>query len=397
MHVKESIYPTGNIFRIILPMLICFISCSSDTTTNPPEVTDPFQPPAQINDGWQTAKPSDVNLNPDYLTQMTEYIDRVQNHSLHSLLIIKDDKLVFEKYYDGFLWDPNYENFHGRDVQYDENELHYLASISKSVTSVLLGIAYDQNLIEPIDTKIKDYYPEFSSIMTAGKEDISIKHLLTMTSGLSWDESTYPYGDSRNDASQLFAQSNPIKFILSKPLISAPGAKFHYNSGNTNVIADIIQKKTGAAVKQFAEVNLFDPLGINNYRWDMIRGNYIFASGGLFLTPRSLAKIGSLFLNGGYWNGVQIVSKKWIDESITSYSDPHNSWSNGYGYQWWLTDFSIDNKKFHCYCGAGWGEQYLFIFPEEKLIAVFNSGYYTGQPSVNAFYITKNFILRALN
>ncbi|MFH1194763.1 MAG: serine hydrolase [bacterium] len=388
-------------FRYILWILIFslsfLISCGENSPEYQPPVEDPFEAPEQTNDGWETAKPSEAHLNPEALIDMIEYINQYQNHGLHSVLIFKDNKLVFERYYEGYLWDSNYSNFQGDFVKYDRNTLHYLASVSKSVTSVLFGIARDKGLVESVEIKVMDYYPQFSSIFVGEKENISIKNLLTMTSGLAWDENTYPYGDPRNNVSQMFEQSNPIRYILALPMISNPGESFHYNSGNTNIIADIIKIESEVNLKVFAEENLFDPLGIDDYQWDVIRGNYVFASGGLFLTPRSLAKIGSLFLNEGKWKDTQIISQDWINESIESYIDPPDTWANGYGYQWWMTNFNADNKLFNCFLAAGWGGQYMFMFPQEKLIAVFNCGYYTTATTIDPFYLVENYILDSLN
>ena len=225
----------------------------------------------------------------------------------------------------------------------------------------------------------------------------AVKLPVTVKTRLGWDENTYPFGDSRNDVTGLFQSSDPVKFILQKNLESTPGSRFHYNSGYTNVLADLVRIQNGINLRQYAEQKLFGPLGITSYRLDMLTSRLAFASGGLYLGVRDLAKIGQLYLNDGLWNGNRIVSKGWITESTQSYINPNYGFANGYGYQWWLDDFYYNGKTFNFYFAAGWGGQYMYLLPQENMIIVITCGYFLTQETVSAQELIADYILPSIN
>lgn len=389
-----------HIFAISLTLLF-FYSCN--TTENPTEYSSKvfnysYRVPPNAYDGWITTSLSDVGLKKDNISQMMDDIDELPYHQLNGILILKNSKLVFEEYFGGtrFNFDDVYAE--GDSILYTLNTEHYLASVSKSVTSLLVGIAIDEGLINSTDDYISEYFqPVYPNIFVEGKEKIKLQHLLTMSSGLPWDESS-PYNSSQNDVRKLFNASDPISFVLSRPLEAEPGTFFKYNSGGTNVAADMIRLAFGSTVRTFARLKLFEPLGIKQYRWEVISGVYLFASGGLFLKPRDLAKIGQLMLNKGKWNGNQIVSEAWVNSSVENRINPEwEGFANGYGYQWWLDDYNVSGKAYHCYFAAGWGEQMMYIFPSENMIVIFLGQYYTDTPSIPTNQLLTDYILKALD
>ncbi len=177
---------------------------------------------------------------------------------------------------------------------------------------------------------------------------------------------------------------------------TAPGEVFHYNSGVTNVIADIIRLQSDRNLLNFANQYLFDPLGITNYSWQRIRGEYYFASGGLSLRPRDMAKIGQLFLNNGLWEGEQIISSEWIEASMKSYVVPDMNITSGYGYQWWVESANVGDNVINYCMSAGYGEQYMFVVPALDLIMVFNGGYFSEPITLSPFQLVDNYIVYAL-
>jgi len=375
---------------------ICLFSCQNETM-GPSDLDYTYEVPANVIDDWDVSSLSDVGMTESDLVDMMNFVNNSNDHRIHNIIIIKDDKLVFEEYFKGHLFDTDQIASDGPYIQYSRDTLHFLASVNKSVTSVLFGMAMDRGLVSNVNTKLIGFYPEYASILTGQKSDITIKHLLTMTAGLAWDESTYYYGDSRNDVTGLFNSGNPIAFILAKQLQSTPGQRFHYNSGYANILADMIRVKHQYNIKFLAELQLFGPLNIKTYRWDMIRNNYVFASGGLYLRPRDLAKIGQLYLNGGSWGEYNLVSQEWIDESTESYINP--GWvdfSNGYGYQWWLYTFQREGKSYDCFMAVGWGEQIMYVFPREELVIVMNCGYFLTSPPFPLHHLVQNYILKSI-
>jgi CubicO group peptidase (beta-lactamase class C family) len=388
-----------NIYKIylkIILIIIWFFSCQSDPS-GPSGSDYTYQIPNQTDDGWETASLSAAGMNEANLVNMMNYINNIDNHRIHNVIIIKDYKLVFEEYFSGHLFDTDQIGSEGPYITYARDTLHFMASVTKSVTSVVFGIAMDQGLAANTDVKLLQFYPEYSSILTGQKADINLQHLLTMTAGLAWDESTYSFGDSRNDVTGMFSAGNPIPFILAKPLESIPGQRFHYNSGYANILADLVRLKMKSNFKFFADVRLFGPLNITNYRWDLISKDYVFASGGLYLKPRDLAKIGQLYLNEGSWNGNNLISPGWINASIENFVNPGwTNFSNGYGYQWWLWTFNAGEKSYNCFMAVGWGEQLMYVFPTEKLVIVMNCGYFYSSPPFPLHSLVQNYILESL-
>ena len=386
------------IFLFTILLFFC-VSCDKD---NNPVVNDPengyqYSIPEQTDDGWETSSLTDVGMLQNPIVDMVNFIDNSSGSQIHNILIIKDKKLVFEKYFRALGYSNSPPSLSSNIISYNRDMLHWWASGSKSVTSVLFGIAIDKGLINnDVNEKILTYFPNYASILTGEKENLTVKHLLTMSSGLDWDESTYLFGDPRNDVTQLFQQSDPIRFTLMKSLHATPGIVFHYNSGVTNVLAQIISLKSNRNLLQFAEENLFQPLGITQYEWQRLSGNYYFASGGLSLRPRDMAKIGFLFLNDGKWNSNQIISQDWINASKQNYINPDMGFANGYGYQWWLNSVESGGNTIEYLFAAGYGEQLMFIVPTLDLIVIFNCAYFDVPISVSPYQLIDDYIVPAL-
>jgi CubicO group peptidase (beta-lactamase class C family) len=383
-------------FVSILLIIFCLFSCEKQATDSS-GFDYTYQIPAEVYDDWDVSSLSDVGMNESNLVEMMNFINNSNGHQIHSIIIIKDNKLVFEEYFSGHLFDTDRISSEGPYIQYDRDTLHFMASVTKSVTSVLFGMAMDKGLAGSVNTKLVTFYPDYASILTGQKSDITIQHILTMTAGLAWDESTYYYGDSRNDVTGLFNAGNPIAFVLSKQLESTPGQQFHYNSGYANIMADMIKVKHQYNIKFLADLQLFGPLKVKKYRWDMIRSDYVFASGGLYMKPRDLAKIGQLYLNGGVWDGYNLISQDWISKSTQNYIDPGwINFSNGYGYQWWLYNFNVAGKSYDCFMAVGWGEQIMYVFPAQELVIVMNCGYFFTAPPFPLHKLVQNYILKSI-
>lgn len=355
--------------------------------------------PQEANDGWEVASADEEGLSSSVLQDMLDYLESVQGHNIHSILIIKDDKLVFEEYFEGYLYSTSPPGSNGDFIEYDRETDHYLASVSKSVTSVIFGAAVKEAYITNVDTLLRDVLPEYQVILTGEKAGITLEHLLTMSSGLHWDEWSTSFEDPANDVVALFREEDPIEYILSKHMINSPGNEFLYNSGGTNVLGAVIERATGMSFLEFGNLYLFDPLQVEGGMWEKIAGAYYFASGGLYLRPRELAKIGSLFLNNGYWGERQIITEEWITASSTEYIETNDliPQAHAYGYQWWMIDFQVNGQEYDCFFAAGWGDQYMFIFPEQDMMVVVNSGNFLSYGGVSIFSLMEDYILMSLS
>jgi CubicO group peptidase (beta-lactamase class C family) len=341
-----------------------------------------YQIPEQVDDGWVTASLDDVGINEKQITDSMNQLLRSDNNPLHSIVIVKDGKLVLEEYFSGE--DLSIEGgLHFEKKDFNRNTVHCLASVSKSVTSILLGIAIDQGHINNVQEKMFSFFPEYSELNDTDKAKITLQHLLVMSSGITWDES-YPYDDSRNDLAQMISSSDPVEYVLKKTVVASPGERFIYNSGTTNILGEVIRRSTGLSLADYAERYLFRPLEITPWEWVTFPGapETAIASSLLYLRPRDMAKLGQLYLQNGIWNGKQIVSESWVSESLKKSIDVPpdktviSGFNTSYGYQWWRDTFSNGNID-TCYA-AGYGGQFIFILPEKEMVVVFTAGRFQG-------------------
>jgi CubicO group peptidase (beta-lactamase class C family) len=348
------------------------ISCADNRVTEPVGGYQ-YSVPEQNDDGWKTASLLSVGMTENHLVSLMNRLDKIGEHRLHSLLIVKNDKLVFEEYFPGDKF--NLAQYTG-ETGFDMNDTHNLCSATKSFTSAL-------GFIQSVNQKVFDFFPEHSDLLTTTpeKQNITLEHLLTMRSGLQWDDETYPYSDPRNDIYQLFTTSDPIRFILSKELIETPGSHYAYRNCNTNLLGEIVARASNQRVDMFSRDNLFTKLGITDFEWQRLRNNVIFCSGDLRLRPRDMAKFGKLFLNGGMWEGEQIISQGWVDISTQKYTSLHNWWGDvdGYGYQWWQWE-NIYGVNYNAYMASGWGGQWIIVCPDMNMVVITTGGnYYTNE------------------
>ena len=311
--------------------------------------------------GWRTSSPREQGLREDILAALVQRIRSRQIRDLDSLLIVRHGYLVIEEYFNG--WGPE--------------QAHTLQSDSKSITSLLAGIAIQQGKIPDVNAKVLDYFPEYQPIknLDARKAALRLQDLLTMRTGLNWSEANYP-------TSPLFQLNNCQcdwqRFVLDWPMLEQPGTRFEYNSGGVILLGGLIRKATGMNVDAFAQQNLFAPLGITGAWWYYGRpDNLPHTGGGLNLRPRDMAKIGYLLLRNGRWEDRQIVSADWLRESlqhVVRYPRTFGSHVVDYGYLWWL--FPLDGTgaaqgvEADIYTAAGAQDQWIFAIPKYDLVVV---------------------------
>lgn len=360
-----------------------------------------YQIPEQTNDGWQVASLDDVGITEKTLGKLMNRIRDNTYQNVDSILIVKDGKLVFEEYFGGYEFDYQGDQFLGEFIEYDIDTMHNLASVTKAITSLLIGIAIDKGFIESESEKVFNFFPEYSHLNDDGKDRITLVHLLTMTSGLEWNEMdvSVTTRNTTNDLIQLFFAPDPIEYILSKPIVAEAGTRWYYSGGDVNLLGEIIKRATGLRADDFAEEYLFTPLGISEYEWAYITSDIVYTSGDLKLRPRDMAKLGYLYLNRGAWNGDRIVSKEWIEDSTRGHvAIPYAEWvqeyGERYGYQWFLKTYYADSKSYDSFMRDGWGGQRITIFPELDTVVVLTGGNYATHAPANE--IVTNYILPAV-
>ena len=356
-----------------LTIVALLTSCGSDSQKDSsPNLPDnySYSIPVQKNDGWQVASLSEVEVDDSHIQTLMDNI--YQNNDsyrfIDSVLIIKDNKLVLDEvlrteldFADG--WANN------TDI-----DLHILNSVTKSFVSALVGIAIDQSYIEGVDVKVHDYFAHKQPIENWSEEkaNITLENWLTMRHGYLWDEWNVSYLDSSNLNSQMNSSHDPIQFLLDRPMSTIPGEEFAYSTGISFGLGRIVQIATGQSVISFMDQNLFQPLGIEKYDYWALDGQ-IHTGSALYLTNRDMAKFGQLFLDHGKWQGQQIVSSAWVEQSTLQHVDK-GSW--GYSYQWWTTTFSYENSTVECFYADGFGGQYIFVLPALNSVVVFNGRAY---------------------
>jgi CubicO group peptidase (beta-lactamase class C family) len=385
------------ILLISILSLLSIVSCQSG-----PSYT--YQPPENINDGLDVGSLEKANIDSALIEKAVNDINQGKFKEVHSLLIFKDKKLVLEEYFQGHKYQWDAPNHHGELVIWDRSMLHPIMSDTKSITSTCIGIAIDEGFIENVHQSIFDYLPEHQHLEADGKDKITIEHLLTMTSGLEWDEWSAALSSPANDTVGIwFSDEDPISFILERPIISEPGTSFTYSGGNMIVLGEIIKYATNMNIDEFSGTYLFEPMGIDSFNWyNRFESGVIETGGGLELTPRSMVKIGVTFLNNGVWNGKKIISEQWVEKSANLYRGnkginvPGTDTKNvGYSYSWWTKTFSESGKKINMYHAGGWGGQNIYVFPELGAVVATTGGTYTS--STKTFALLEKYIIPALN
>ncbi len=301
--------------------------------------------------------------------------------NIDGILIVKDGRLVFEEYFNHFTLHSG----------------HDIASVTKSITSLLIGAAIDQGYLKRVDEKVVPYFPEYLPLSDADerKENITIEDLLTMRTGMEcddWDPNSRTYYLNNQPS-----QADDINYILGFPMETTPGSSFAYCTSGTTVLNALLIKTTGMELPEFAKQSLFEPLGAKSVVWDTSSGGWEHIDGILAMYPREMARLGLLILQNGEWQGEQLISQAWVEQSTREHVALafNDTWGKGYGYLWWLSDVHIAGETVHSFAASGHGGQVIAVFPDLNMVVVFTGSNYDndeGQP----FEIMERFILPAV-
>jgi len=296
----------------------------------------------------------------------------------------KHDTTNFQFNYDHPYWHPYYKN----------TDLHTLQSATKSITSLLVGIAVDEGFISSVDMKVMKLFNDYSiRLKDPLKDSISLEDLLTMRGGIKWDEWTTDFDSPFNSCFILENSKNWVEYVLTQPMDTVPGTKFVYNGGLPVLLGEVIRIKTGKRIDKWAEEKLFKPLDIKDYYWKVSPNGEIDTEGGLYLSIYDFAKIGQLILNGGIWQGERIISEAWVIKSTSFIAKIDNN--HGYGYLWWLGNYK--NGTFNLIMANGFGDQYLFIDYKNNLLTVTNGWNIHDTPEKNVRYDLPYRFARSIN
>jgi CubicO group peptidase (beta-lactamase class C family) len=242
----------------------------------PARAEAPCGVPAAQPDGWPMDTPENVGLDGARFCGIAARL-KAADANVHAVVIVRHGKLVFEQYFSGY--DNPWDKMDGR-YDFDATTLHDMRSVSKSVTSLLLGIAIDRKLIAGADEPILKFLPDYAGAAAAGWERVTLRHLLTMSSGIAWDENR-PWADPRNDEYRLYDEPDSVRYVLSKPAVAPPDTVWAYNGGGAQLIATIIARASKMPFEAFAREVLFAPLGITEWEWKASKNGAIAPYAGL--------------------------------------------------------------------------------------------------------------------
>ena len=311
-----------------------FVTCK----INDPDL-DEIQTNYNLLSEWEVVSSSTQGISEEIISNIYNEAGAIIN--IESLLIVKNGYLIGEEYFK--------EN--------NVDKINWIRSGTKSIMSMLIGIAIDKGFINSIEEPIKNYLSNKTNLLDEEKGNIKIKHLLTMTSGFDWDESTV------DEFNNWVLADNQIDYLLSRDIVDAPGTRFNYNSAATDLLSVIIEEASGLNTLEFAKQFLFNHLGINNLDWAKHKQGHYDGGAGLLLRARDMAKLGMLMIYKGNNGSDQIISEQWVNDSFVKYSE--NQYFD-YGYLWWLTTVNNTNVYF----ASGYAGQFIFCIPTKNIIVV---------------------------
>ena len=342
-----------SLFILLAPILSCDFQ------------DDPTIPPSE----WEYAQPGEVGVQEEPLFNLDEKLKDGIYGQINSLVIIKDDNLIYESYYNNT----------------DRNALVQTFGISVSVASILAGIALDQGILPELNTPIQEVLSgNQSAFEDPLRAQITLRHLVEMRTGIAWNEFLRPFNDPQNTANQMQFSPDWSTFTLNEPMEAVPGGRFAYSSGAIMVLSKIIQEQSGMSLEEFAVQNLLEPLGISEYNWSSDPSGVTNAAWGLDMTTISMAKIGYLVLNRGRWFSNRVLPGDYIEE-MTSLQSQFN-FNNDFGLSWWrFSDFNffVQNLEVNDISFAwGAGGQFIFVVPQYNLVVATSASNFG--PQVNA-------------
>lgn len=349
---------------------------------SPRETSPPVhQVPPELNDGWAVGSPEAAGMAATPIDSLIHAVSSGAFPGVHSVLIAKDGRLVSENYFAGFR----------------RNTPHDLRSATPLVTALLSGIAIDRGLLPGVDTPVRPLFTEYDTLQNPDprKSLITVRHLLTMTAGFACND--WSRTSLGNEAKMLRGE-DWVKLIWDLPLSFSPGEAWSYCAGGGMVLGGALTHAAGQPIPEFAHRQLFEPLGIEQARWQFSPQGRAYTGGLLMLRPRDFAKIGQLILNRGRWGEQQIVSPEWIDALIRRQADtwgpemPAEEW----GFLCWRKNFVVNGQSHAAFFAAGNGDQLLIGFPELQLLAVFTGGNYNAPLAKQPLEMLERYILPAV-
>jgi CubicO group peptidase (beta-lactamase class C family) len=319
--------------------LFVFVGCSGESESSAPADAQP-SPQAQVwpGDDWEVSTPAGEGMDAARLEDVASYCEA---HNCGGVVVTRHGRIVWERYWGGW----------------DENSIDNSWSMAKSMTDALVGIAIGEGKIESVEQSAADFIPEWRGTR---KEEITLRNLLSMNSGLLWDEDYF----EESDILTMITSDDQTAYAIDRPRFHDPGDDWYYSSGDTQLFSAIIRAATGMEPGQYAQEKLFGPIGMEGARWESDKAGHTVTYCCVYTTARNFARFGYLFLRDGRWNDRQVVPADWVEASVQP-----SQWENqGYGYFWWLLHFpDVPEDMF---MADGFQTKRIYVIPSLDIVAV---------------------------
>ncbi|MFN8580489.1 MAG: serine hydrolase [Gemmatimonadaceae bacterium] len=328
---------------------------------------------------WTHARAAQVGLDSSALAALDKDLADGKYGFVDGMFVTRRGEVVLDRSYPhdyraaygSRVKTPGEYNYYDSDWHpfYKGSRLHTLQSVTKTVTSLIYGVAMQRGDLTSIDTTVLSFF-DTTKVRNIDdrKRRMTVRNLLTMTAGFDWDESKTEYTDPRNNCAAMEQSQDWVQYVIDRPMASEPGTTWVYNSGATELLAHIFKQRTGQDLASYAEKYLFAPLGVGVYYWKRTPLGLPDTEGGLYLTPEDLAKLGLLMLRGGRWGTSQVVAASWVTQSIKPAIAAGERAK--YGLKWWLFPYGTEHDQL-AWVGNGYGGQRLIVLPREEIVAVF--------------------------
>jgi len=319
---------------------------------------------------WPTVAPEAAGLDAAALERLAGAIESDPEINIHSVLVVRHGKLAWERYFSGR--DEDWGVDLGR-VEFGPETRHDVRSVTKSVTSALVGIAISEGRIPGVGAGAPELFPDYREQLAPDKRALTLEHILTMSAGLDWFEPP-DYTNPGNDEIRMIGSPDPVAFALGRSFSHPPGSVFQYNGGLPTLLGHLLERAYGRRGDAIVREKLFEPLGIGAFDFRANESGLLAYASGLRLRPRDMAKIGQLYLDEGRWNGQRILDPAWVEASLA----PRRvtDWATGYGYQWWVLAFESERARWLVPAAVGNGGQRIFVVEPLDMVVVVTAGNY---------------------
>ncbi len=352
---------------LLISLLFFFQSCGQDS--------------GSLAGGLPTVSWEDGGFNADSIRNLLQSIEDTPPHDFRGIVVIKNNEVVIEEYFSTF-W---------------RRSIHDVRSAGKSITALLLGVAIEQGLVQDTEQEVYSFFPKgkYPNINEDLKQ-VTLRHLLDMSSGLDADTDR---PSTIGHVGKWIDRDEWKTYLLQVPLATDPGMRWVYADINALLVGGVIEETSGLSLREFARVQLFDPMGIEQFYWYTNGSNQTGAAGNLYLSTLDFAKLGTLITNEGKWGNRQLIAPDYINQLLSGQNielPEENAFADTYGMMWYRSHREFGGKEYDYLFASGNGGNHLVVVPEEELVIALTSSAYGQRYAHRRSYNILSQVLQAL-